>query len=196
MSILTNPVTLGAQIGTAPGAHGAQDYVGLCYATSSTSSSGSEATGGVFQVGLTPSTSSPQADVLCLADSSTTIALSCDNQVATTPTYGTGPGDTITVSIPFVVCVDVCVSGTVGVNETGLIVGSIGACANSPPSVEECLQLNQFTLCVDGVPVATAGDAEVGAGINPGAFSDDLYGGEPCVLGVCPPLSGYIATTG
>ena len=195
--ILTSPVTLGVQIGTAPGAHGAQDYVGLCYATSSTSNSGPEATGGVFQVGLTPSTSSPQADAQCYADSYTSFPVNCNNYASATPSYTVGPGETITVSIPFAVCADVCSGGPAQLNETGLIVGGIAACPNPiPGSPGACEQLNQLALFVDGIQVANLAGPSVGTGMSLGAIADNLYGGGPCVLGVCPPLSGYIATTG
>jgi hypothetical protein len=195
------PITLGVEISTAGSLH-----VALCYSTSPYASTTGEATGGAIAVDLlNPPSWSNQggntAAASCNPDQNPQgAALAC--LVATKPTYSITPGssgqsgDTITVNVPFTVCLGGCTSSGVSVNPTGVFVAQLVPAAE--PGIGVGYQMGASQVWVDGLLVGAGPVGPTGAYVNPfGAIvqSLDFSQGGPCLVGVCVP-KGYVETTG
>ncbi len=201
--ILTNPITLGLEIGSpalAAEGHGGWTggtYFTLCYATSPTTNTGPETAGGTVGGGLSAA-STPY--VACIPDSdaySTStggVAPSC--AISTSGTSGT----TILFSIPFGVCAGSCNTNPFP-NNTGAIIGALqqqGCSTAGCTSVVYTLQ----NLCIefDGVPLpgTTCTAVNVG-GVQTTGSSPVNYStappNSPCTLGICVPVD-YVGLSG
>lgn len=201
--IMTSPFTLGVEIaspalaGVGFGGYNGTNYVTLCYSTTPYGSPAPEITGGQLHAGVSNGGS---VIAYCAPDSNQqAVALSCGATLGPTYTLTPGPpgslGDTITVSIPFGVCLPQCTGTTLGVGATGILVGQLTPI--SEPGIGIGYQLSSLQVDADGTAVSIP-VGPTGAYVNPfGAIIDNLSlsQGGPCVLGTCVP-GGYVEIPG
>jgi hypothetical protein len=200
---VTNPVTLGVQIGSPalagaglPGADGST-YVSVCYATTPYGSSAPQALGGFIQAG--DSAGNPY--IACVPDSNPPSAVS--TQPSCSVTGGGTSGATVTVSIPFVVCSGVG-SGCVGnpgaaPYTTGAVVGTLAETAPPPGGSGAAFTLSSLCVEVDGIPLTNCltglalGGATTSGRLPLNVGTSGTAG--PCVPGLCVPVT-YVGLSG
>lgn len=195
---VTDPITVGVEVLSAPADLDAA--VAVCYSTTPTGYTGSETTGGYVFLRTRKTTSPPPVWGACIPDTNTAgLSLGCTFDV--TPTYSVTPGpagstgDTITVAVPFAVCVGQCEGASPGLLPTGVIVGTLEPIPG--PGTGAAYQVTSVQVYVNGAQVYSHEGVPVGAYLNPfGQVEQNLSSSGPCVLSVCAPLAGYVEVTG
>lgn len=194
--ILSSPITLAAEVGD--GYSLLDPHVGLCFGTNSEAANAAGqpelAGGAIFVDALNPASNDGfSTGAAVLWDTNSDIRAGA--VVGATPTYtvqpgGTGGGQTITVNLPFSLCVGPCTTNPgVSPYTTGLVVGSLTQVPPPTGGQSAAYQLNSVCLYVDGVQVDCLAGPTAGAttGGAPGLFIAD---GGPCLNSLCLPVTG------
>lgn len=192
-------VWLAIENGTLDGTPG---HVALCYATGAPGNP--KTIGGAADVNVVPR--SDGADVQFGNHSDTNSANQVNFSAYTTPTYslspgGTGGGQSLTFTIPVVVCSGPCQPTAQPADGTsGVIVGTISQTPTSSGGSSAAYGLTGLCIQVDGATVVgncTTRFGDAGAtttGTSPVNSNPTTPG--PCLLSLCAPNYEYIGTTG
>ena len=193
--VLTTPVTVAAIVTGSTSAPAVQ----VCYSTTPDGQTGGEATGGSVLVGATLTGTTVTTTAQCSPDPSANITVGCNPTGSVAPTYAlTGPsasGATISVSIPFQLCVGQCAGAAPSTGLTGVVVGQLQPLTPPTGTTGVGYQLTGVTVYVAGTAVPVGGTT-AGAYTNPNQVAYSLVPSSPCLLGECLPLTGYVETTG
>lgn len=206
-----SPVTVGAEVSTNYGPHGA-----LCYSTSPYGTPG--ASGGAVTVDVLstfPAWSNPNENAVnvgCANDPGGVVEPEClaaaNPSITFTPAAAPAQGGTYTATIPFTVCFGTnltggcspSLNGPVNIATTGVIVAAATTAAPSGTNEGAGLQLDQGTLWLAGIPFNFAPPANAAAGVGTQSAEAHPNNSTPlCVLnGFCPnvPTGAGVAFTG
>jgi hypothetical protein len=198
--LITSPVVLAIEYGANNSA--LYPSIGICYVTSPWGTTTPETAGGM--VWLHPNPYSNPAEPVFVGSASDPNAAVQANGTATldagysiTPGGAGSTGNTITLNIPFSVCVGPCTGSGAGLNPTGVLVGQLTP--TPQPGIGAGYALQSLQVWVNGSLILNETPTTVaGAYVDPFSAVEqslDFSQGGPCSSGVCVP-KGYAGTTG
>lgn len=196
----SGPITLGAQTTVTP----THVWIEVCYGTGPAGSSGQLAAGNFFFEAI-PTPSGVTGRVGCdggsaIVSPDCTVDYAAVTTPTVTPTAGLG-GLYLTAVVPFTLCAGVCVTDSVPVGTTGVIVGTLAPISH--PGIGAGYRLSSAELWLNGTQVHSVSNVDAGAFVTPpvpGLTTPTITGSTPpCVIGgICLPWGqlGIAGATG